>query len=279
MTARDEGDRRAGPVAGVSPTCSDAASQRPPLRGSPTPAPPARDASVIWHEVECGSYTADLALWEELARERAARVLDLGCGTGRVALHLARRGRTITGLDIDPRLVAALAERADGLPATARTGDARDFKLNAEFDLVIAPMQLIQLLEDASERMRCLRRVATHLSPSGLAAFAIVEGVPISDDTSLPLPDTREVDGWVYSSQAIETLLDGSWIRARRLRQTVSPAGELEEEVSEDLLHILTAAALEDEAMRVGLRPAGRRIVAQTDDHVGSTVVLLGRES
>jgi SAM-dependent methyltransferase len=228
------------------------------------------DSSVIWHDVECGGYSADLELWEELAADRDGPILDLGCGTGRVLSHLARRGYEVRGLDLHPTLIAEL----EG----AEPGDARDFELGRRFSLVLAPMQLVQLFADADERRRCLRCVAEHLTADGLAAFAIVEGVPISDDTSLPLPDAREVDGWIYSSQAIETLLDGDWIRARRLRQTVSPAGELEEEVSEDLLHVLTAGALEDEAMQVGLRPAGCRIVPQTDDHVGSTVVLLGRD-
>lgn len=229
------------------------------------------DSSVIWHDVECGGYAADLELWEELAAGRDGPILDIGCGTGRVTSYLVRRGYEVCGLDFDPRLIAEL----EG----AELGDARDFELGRRFSLVLAPMQLVQLFADADERMRCLRCVAEHLTADGLAAFAIVEGVPISDDDFLPLPDTRDVDGWVYSSQAIETLLDGNWIRARRLRQTVSPAGELEEEVSEDLLHVLTAAALEDEAMQAGLRPAGCRIVPQTDDHVGSTVILLGRES
>ena len=267
MSAEGRGARRAGPVAGEGGALR---AGHGPSSTPPSPTPPARDASVIWHEVECGSYSADLPLWEELA-DQGGPTLDLGCGTGRVTSHLARRGYEVCGLDRDAKLIAGLAG--------AELGDARDFELGRQFELVLAPMQLVQLFADASERMRCLRCVAAHLTPSGLAAFAIVEGVPISDDDSLPLPDTREVDGWVYSSQAIETLLDGSWIRARRLRQTVSPAGELEEEVSEDLLHVLTAAILEDEATQVGLRPAGYRVIPQTDDHVGSTVVLLGRES
>jgi len=268
MSMEGRSTRQAGPVTGEGGALR---AGHGPSSTPPSPVPPARDSSVIWHEVECGSYAADLELWEELAADRDGPILDLGCGTGRVLSHLARRGYEVCGLDRDPKLIDKLAG--------TELGDARDFELGRRFELVLAPMQLLQLFDGADERRRCLRCVAEHLTADGLAAFAIVEGVPISDDTSLPLPDTREVDGWVYSSQAIETLLDGDWIRARRLRQTVSPAGELEEEVSEDLLHILTAAALEDEAMQVGLRRGGCRIVPQTDDHVGSTVVLLGRET
>ncbi len=232
------------------------------------------DEGVIWHDVECGSYTADLPLWEELAE---GAVLDLGCGTGRVARHLARRGHSVIGLDAEPAFVAELNSRSTQLSVLAVAGDARDFRLDSVFDLVLAPMQLIQLLADAEERKRCLRCVEAHLEPGGLAAFAIVEGVPDPVAGPPPLPDTREIDGWVYSSLPIEAGVDSDGLRARRLRQTVSPAGELSEELDEILLATLEAATLEREAEAHGLRSAGRRAVPPTADHVGSTVVLLER--
>jgi len=130
-----------------------------------------------------------------------------------------------------------------------------------------------------ADRLACLRCVTEHLADGGIAAFAIVDGAPSGTTAALPLPDTLERDGWVYSSQPIETLVNDELIRARRLRQTVSPAGELDERVSEDVLHTLTSLELEEEACEASLQPAGRRLVPPTEDHVGSTVVLLEKES
>lgn len=236
-------------------------------------------ASVIWHDTECGSYAADLPLWEGLADEADGSILDLGCGTGRVGLHLARRGHLVTGLDMDAALVAAFNERAAELPARSFARDARDFAFDEEFGLVLAPMQLVQLLADAGDRGRCLGCVERHLRPGGLAAFAIVESMPEDVDASPLLPDAREVDGWVYSSLPLDATVDDRAIVVRRLRQTVSPEGELSERVDEVRLSLLTAEAVEEEAIEVGLKPAGRRAILPTDDHVGSTVVLLEKEA
>lgn len=227
-------------------------------------------SAAVWHEAECGGYAADLPLWEELA-DTGGPILDLGCGTGRVMRHLARRGHSVRGLDLDTSLIADLSD--------AEVGDARDFSLAESFRLVIAPMQLVQLFGDAQERRSCLSCVAAHLEPGGLAAFAIVESMPAPVDAAPPLPDTREVDGWVYASLPIDARVDDDAIRVRRLRQTVSPAGALSEEVDEVVLRALDAATLEAEAEAAGLRPAGRRSVPPTDAHVGSTVVLLGSGS
>ncbi len=234
-------------------------------------------ARVAWHDVECGSYAADLPLWEELARDHGGPILDLGCGTGRVARHLARRGQVVTGMDSDAVLVAALRERTVDLPLDAVVGDVRSFELGTEFALALLPMQLVQLLADAAERADCLHAVAAHLAPGGHAAFAIVEEMPDPIDGGPPLPDTREIDGWVYSSLPLEALLDAGEIRVRRLRQTVSPDGELSEELHEIGLHALDASTLEAEAEAAGLRPAGRSAIPPTEAHVGSTVVLVER--
>lgn len=234
---------------------------------------------AIWHDAENGAYSADLPLWEELAGNADGPVLDLGCGTGRVALHLARRGHATVGLDRDPELIAALAERADGLPLRAVVGDAQRFELEQEVALVLAPMQLAQLLPDSAARVECLRRVASHLPAGGRAALAIVEELPLESEGPPPLPDVREVDGWIYSSLPLDAVDIGEEIVIQRLRQTVSPAGELSEEENEIRIRTLRADQLEREGAAAGLVPLPRRGIAPTDLHVGSTVVLLEKEA
>ena len=98
---------------------------------SPTAASPRSsgdERAAIWHEVECGGYTADLPLWEELADETGKPIMELGCGAGRVALHLAaRRASLVIGLDRDRELVEAVWERGTGCHRRRRAGDVRDF--------------------------------------------------------------------------------------------------------------------------------------------------------
>jgi SAM-dependent methyltransferase len=233
---------------------------------------------VIWHDVECGGYEADLPLWEELTAERGGPILELGCGAGRVVVHLARAtGELVIGLERDDELVAAVWDRASGLEGDAEFGDVRAFELSERFQLVLAPMQLIQLLPERTDRICCLSCVADHLEPGGRAAFAIVEEVPSlpEGEVAPPIPDVRQHDGWVYSSLPLIPEVRAGAIVLQRLRQAVAPDGTLSEEMDEVVLQSLSAETLEQEATEMGLTPIGRREIPATDAHVGSTVVLL----
>ena len=236
-------------------------------------------ANPIWHDVECGAYAADLPLWEELAARAGGTVLELGSGTGRVALHLARRGHEVVGLDSAPELLAVLEERGAELPVSTLEADARSFELGSPVSLVLAPTHLLQLLADAGERAESLRCIAAALNPGGLVAASIIEELPEPDGAPPPLPDVREVDGWVYSSLATEVAVGPGELLVRRLRQTVSPEGALSEEPNEIRIATFAAETLESEAAAFGLLPAGRREIAPTNLHVGSIVVLLERSA
>jgi SAM-dependent methyltransferase len=240
---------------------------------------------VIWHEVECASYAADLGLWDELASAAApGAVLELGCGTGRVAGHLAERGHEVVGVDVDDDLVAALTDRAaaDELPIEAVRADVRDLELGRRFALVIAPMQLAHLLPTAADRRRMLLSIRRHLEPGGLAALTLLDAEALEEtpqeEARELIPDVRERDGWVFSSQPLSVRRVGGGIELRRLRQVVSPDGELSEAVDVTRLAGLSPDQLEAEAIVSGLLPAGRRRLPPTEAHADSLVVLLRAE-
>jgi SAM-dependent methyltransferase len=236
--------------------------------------------AVVWHEVECGGYGADLAVWERLAAAAAGPVLELGCGTGRVALRLAGRDREVWAVDAEASLIDGLRARAaaQGLAVRAVCADVRALKLDRSFELILAPMQLVQMLGSAAARRAALERVAGHLTRRGRLAAALVEAVPASvDGARAALPDVREFDGWIYSSLPVARLTDGGDLEIHRHRQAVSPDGALSEEEHIDRLDALDADALEAEAAVAGLRAAGQLEVPPADGYVGSTVVILER--
>jgi SAM-dependent methyltransferase len=242
-------------------------------------------ASVVWHDLECGTYAADLPLWRELAARAASsagagEVLELGSGTGRVSLDLASEGHRVVGLDVDARLAGELRRRAaaKNLSAGAVVGDARSFTLDRRFDLVLAAMQFMQLFASPAERRAVLERVRSHLRDGGLIAAALldIEGEATNEDYLPPLPDIREHDGWVWSSQpvAIRLLEGGAALTLERARRAVSPKGEIAESEDSVRLELVSCEVLEGELRRAGIAPVERRAIAATDEHVGSLVVI-----
>lgn len=236
---------------------------------------------VGWHDAECGGYGADLGLWKELARAHgAAGVLELGAGSGRVALVLAREGFDVTAVDRSEPLCEALGARAEaaGLAVTIECADARELSFGRRFGLVLAPMQLFQLLGGHDGRRRALAAIAGHLAPGGVAAVALVEAVQEFEPGSVELlPDLRELDGWLYSSVPVAARDLGDRIELVRDRAAVGPGGELHGEQARIELDRYEPAALEADAAAAGLVASARRTLGPTADHVGSTVVLLER--
>lgn len=235
--------------------------------------------AVIWHDVECSAYDLDLPLWRELAEAADGPVLDIGAGTGRVALDLARRGHELTALDADPDLVHELAARARARGLRVRTvaADARSFELGHEFALAVAPMQVIQLLGGPDGRRSALGCIRRHLRSGGLFAAALAdpfEGIP-DGQVVPPLPDIRDVDGWVYASTPVAVRREASAAAIDRHRQSVSPAGEISEWVATIELDLVSAGELEREAAAYGFTPRPRGWIPDTPEWTGSTVVML----
>ncbi|HLL85887.1 MAG TPA: class I SAM-dependent methyltransferase [Thermoleophilaceae bacterium] len=248
-----------------------------------TPAPPF-DPAVGWHDVECGGYAADLPLWRELAAAWGGPVLELGAGTGRVALELAAAGHEVTALDCDPALVAECAARARerGLRVDAVCADACSFAIGRRFPLVVAPMQVVQLLEGTAARATMLARVRDHLEHGGLFAPALADpfaGLAAADSLP-PLPDTGERQGWALASTPVvvreEASREGDRIVAiDRLRRADAPHGASVESAATIRLSVFPSDKLADSATAHGFRRLPDRTVPETHAYVGSTVLVL----
>jgi SAM-dependent methyltransferase len=232
---------------------------------------------VLWHDIECGGYDLDLPLWRELADREGSPVLDVGAGTGRVALDLARRGHEVVALDRDPALLDALRERAAGLAITTVAADARTFAIDRRFPIVVVPMQTLQLLGGADGRARFLARAREHLTPGGLLAIALADALECFDEEhdQPPPPDLRDVGGVVYASRPVRVRDLGARAAIDRIRQIVAIDGTLTTSDNVVELDRLEPEELEQEAVAVGLRARSQRRIPQSLEYVGSTVVML----
>jgi SAM-dependent methyltransferase len=240
------------------------------------------EEATIWQQVEFGSYTADIALWDELADTADGPVLELGSGAGRVALHLAARGSEVISVDRDAGLAAQLdasaAERGVALTIlTADLASPGELSPPAKPALAIGPLHVIQVLDGAS-RPALFSRLAEVMKPGATIALTVVdESTLLSAGAAAAqiLPDMREIDGWVYSSEPLWVQVGDDVLTVRRVRERVSPDGRIERAVQDEVLHRVSPDRLELEAEEAGLRVAGRRQIRSGPDEADSTVVIL----
>jgi SAM-dependent methyltransferase len=226
--------------------------------------------AVIWHDLECGGYSADLPEWHALARRHAGGVLDVGAGTGRVALSLARAGIRVIALERDSELAAELRRRSADLAVEVLCADACAFTLSAAVSLAIVPMQTVHLLADRPAFLACARRA---LRPGGVLAVALLgEGV---EPFELELePDSVQLAGVRYESAPTALRRrDGAVLIERRRSRTADGTSES----ALDLVRLADCdrATLVAEAVSAGFQPLRGRTVAPTAEHAGSEIVCL----
>ncbi|WP_148612410.1 class I SAM-dependent methyltransferase [Nocardioides rubriscoriae] len=116
---------------------------------------------------------------------RTTRVLDAGCGTGRVAVRLAELGYDVAGCDVDAAMVEVAREEAPALDW--RVADLATLDLGERYDVVLLAGNVVPLLEDGTLEATCVR-LAAHVAPDGV----LVAGFGTDADH---LPDGCPVTG------------------------------------------------------------------------------------
>jgi SAM-dependent methyltransferase len=157
-------------------------------------------------DLDYGDFAEDLPFYESLAQRTGGPILELGAGTGRVALQLARAGHDVYGIDNN----AALLERArckmgEALSDRVRlvSGDMRDFTIEQSFALIYAGFGAFHHLLTPAEQLACLRCVERHLASDGLFVFDLRaifatdwdsgDSVPLLHDWTRSLPSGETV--------------------------------------------------------------------------------------
>jgi SAM-dependent methyltransferase len=146
--------------------------------------PTAIDSYSVTAKYYDGAYAAkqdlvDLPFYLELAEQTAGPILEVACGTGRVLLPIARKGIQIHGVDNSRPMLRilenSLARESQEVRqrVTLHEGDMRDFRLGAQFPLVIIPFRPMQHMHTVQDQVGALTSAAAHLSEGGILVFDV----------------------------------------------------------------------------------------------------------
>jgi SAM-dependent methyltransferase len=139
----------------------------------------------------------DIPFYEKQLPSRNCTLLELGCGTGRVLLPLARRCAFIQGIDQSRAMLEICQERLQRARISARqaradSGDITALALGRRFDLVIAPFRVMQNLETDEEVDGLFRSIREHLAPGGTCILNVFR--PAMDSDTLRREWCTDVD-------------------------------------------------------------------------------------
>ena len=223
-----------------------------------------------FYDLDLEGFDDDVAFYRELAERSAAEgargdVLELGCGTGRVAVPLAEAGARVVGVDLSAAMLEAARARAAGSPLRLIEGDMRTLSLGERFATVLIPLGGLQHMTAVDDVVAALATVARHLAPGGRAAVDIEAPHP---DDWLPGPRpmvehwTRPWSGGPGCGGTVTKLVAVEGRPAESLRLVtyhfdVQPAeGPLQRVTEQFALRVITAGELELAARLAGLRVA-----------------------
>lgn len=184
----------------------------------------------------------DLGFYAEMANKAGGPVLELGCGTGRVLLPLARQGIEITGLDASPSMLQVCTEKLADEPVdlqervTLLEGDMTRFDVGDSFHLVTIPFRSFQHLLETQQQLDCLANVHRALAPGGKFILDLFNPwlERLVDkrfrEESKPEPEFRMPDGRkvVRTDRTVECDLHTQVVTVELIHSTAHPDGRTE---------------------------------------------------
>jgi ubiquinone/menaquinone biosynthesis C-methylase UbiE len=186
------------------------------------------DTIARFYDAENADMTDDLALYSELAAETGGPVLDVGCGTGRVMLHLAQEGVPTVGVDFSEAMLERGRRKLAVMPdlrslVTFVKGDVLNADLPGDFKLIIVPYNGFMHFNTQAQQLAALRRFHRLLTEDGLLILDMPnagEAFGTQDDGGIVLERmfTEPESGHLVMQQSVSSLnrlaqqLNVTWI-------------------------------------------------------------------
>jgi SAM-dependent methyltransferase len=154
----------------------------------PAPTPAEAVALARLYDLDLAQDPGDLDLYLALAGRTGGPILELATGTGRLAVPLAEQGYLVTGVDLDPAMLARAQARADATRGDAVgglrfvIGDARSVRLPdaGRYQLALLALNSLFIMGSRADQQAVVNTLAAHLSPGGLAVIDV--WLPDADD-------------------------------------------------------------------------------------------------
>lgn len=147
---------------------------------------------------------------KELSRDKSLRILDVGCGTGRHAIELARRGYDVTGIDLSEAQLARAMQKAEeaGVDVDFLRLDARELPFENEFDVVIMLCEGgFPLMETDEMNYQILKGVARALRSPGIFLFTTLNGLfPLYHSVEKFMAEDTEEGRATYRSNTFDLM-------------------------------------------------------------------------
>lgn len=117
----------------------------------------------------------DVAFYQDLARRTGGSVLELACGTGRIAVPLAESGLDVTGVDVSDGMLAIIRRKAAALPLTLIEQDMSTLQLDRQFGCIIVAFRSFQHLLTVEQQRQALAAIHRYLAPGGRVALHLFD--------------------------------------------------------------------------------------------------------
>jgi SAM-dependent methyltransferase len=182
-----------------------------------------------YYDAEHHDKEEDLPLYTDMLEEYGGPVLIVGAGTGRVALHLARLGHTVDGIEMERAMLERARHKLEAQPAevqarvTFHAGDALTLPLEVKANITIIPYNTFMHFHDQEDQLRLLGRIRQWTQPDGLLiidlpnageAFAGMDTGAVTLERSFMEPESGHIvmQHSVSELDRVEQIMSVTWI-------------------------------------------------------------------